>query len=112
MLSKTITQKPTLLKAATIWPNKPSENLTRAYSTDDKLSLIHSYIISTEKALLNAPSGRIQLHSSKGYPRFYYYENNDSVGKYVSANDLFDCYLKNSKSYNKVWREELFKKIV
>ena len=89
MLSKTITQKPTLLKAATIWPNKPSKNLTRAYSTNDKLSLIHSYIISTEKALLNAPSGRIQLHSSKGYPRFYYYENNDSVGKYVSANDLF-----------------------
>ncbi len=72
-----------------VWPNKPSENLAISYSTEEKLSLIHNYITYTEKALLNAPSGRIQLHSSKGYPRFYYYENENNVGKYVSANDLF-----------------------
>ena len=31
---------------------------------------------------------------------------------FISANDLFDCYLKNSKTYNKEWREQLFKKII
>ncbi|MCR5416110.1 MAG: hypothetical protein K6E79_04880 [Pseudobutyrivibrio sp.] len=55
----------------------------------NEVQVIDKLIKRARTALTKAPNGSIRLCSSKGYPRFYYFESsNDDKGKYLSANDL------------------------
>ena len=88
MITQMKSNRPSVFYNNSGWPNHPTKPIERRPNTDDLISLINAYIKSTEKALSKAPTGRIQLHTSKGYPRYYYYADNSSTGKYVSANDI------------------------
>ena len=88
MVTEIKSNRPSVFYKNTGWPNHPTQTIERRPTTEELISLIRSYIKSTEKALTKAPTGRIQLHTSKGYPRYYYYADNSATGKYVSANDI------------------------
>ncbi len=74
------------------WPSAPT-NYPGLHPLENQLGLpkaqvIQEYIDVLAKALSKAPTGRMQLHSSKGYPRFYYYKDDTSPGQYLSANEM------------------------
>lgn len=88
MITQVKPNRPSVFYNNNGWPNHPTKPIERRPNIDELVFLINSYIRSTEKALSKAPTGRIQLHTSKGYPRYYYYADNSTTGKYVSANDI------------------------
>ena len=89
------------------------ESITKQYMYELAYKeFINAHNLNVRNSFLFPVDGKTSIN---GYAKLEILENLNLQNIYVifvSANDLFDCYLKNSKSYNKVWREELFKKIV
>ena len=89
------------------------ESITKQYMYELAYKeFINAHNLNVRNSFLFPVDGKTSIN---GYAKLEILENLNLQNIYVifvSANDLFDCYLKNSKSHNKKWREQIFKKII